>query len=177
VEVVKVGRWFALVLLVGFLVFDLCGTKPAKPLPPAAEVERAAAAAQGGDTVSFDQLAGFPAPWPDPEKPFVAPSVPADVKALDGKRVTIAGYIVPLEMKGEKASRLLLCRYAKGCCFGGVPQSNELIDVEPQEADGVKPETHVPTIFTGTLRVRTPANLEELSAGLYRLEDAQVVSP
>jgi hypothetical protein len=185
VEALKVGRWFSLILLLGFILFDLCGKPASVPLPPESEVA-AHAAARGARPVTFDELASFPCPWPESfEDPppgggpatgdaprWTPPVVPEEIRALDGSRVTLAGYVLPTEMEGGRVLGGLFCRYAAGCCYGGQPQANELVELRIADPRGFEAETHLPVLLTGTLRVRSVGSPKELLNGIYVLEDA-----
>jgi hypothetical protein len=183
VEVLKIGRWFCILLLAGFLVFDLCGRKPA-PLPTSDDV--AAAAATGyrgprggptlpaGEPVTFEQIGDFACAWPPRETAFVAPAVPDEVRALEGRRIVIGGYALPTAIDGDLATAMLLCRYDAGCCYGGVPKPNEILEVIL--ADGViRLPPHEPVIMSGVLRIRDAKTQDDLTSGLYILEDARRV--
>lgn len=177
-EVLKIGRWFCVLLLAGFLVFDLCGRKP-QPLPSNEDVAAAAArpAKSGakvpaGEPVTFEQIGDFPCAWPPRDQEFVAPEVPESVRALEGKRVVLGGYALPTAMEGDLATAMLLCRYDAGCCYGGVPKPNEILEV--MLADGViRLPQHEPVIMSGVLRIRAATKHDDLTSGLYILEDAR----
>lgn len=51
------------------------------------------------------------------EAPF-----PPQVQALDGKPISIEGYIVPLEFEDDRVSAFMLLRDNLECCVGGAPE-------------------------------------------------------
>lgn len=51
-----------------------------------------------------------------------------DVMALKGKRITISGFMVPLEAK-EKSTHFLLSRRAPTCAFCPPGEPNEIVEV------------------------------------------------
>ena len=62
------------------------------------------------------------------------------VKSLQGKNVKIAGYVLPLNMKGEEATEFLLVPYVGACVHVPPPPANQIIYVAPEkslEVDGL----------------------------------------
>lgn len=93
-----------------------------------------------------------------------APVVPE----LDGKRVRLPGFVVPLETDGTRISEFLLVPYYGACIHVPPPPANQTVDVRlpPELAFEGKP---FDTIWvTGTLKV-TPTSSELAQAG-YRIE-------
>jgi hypothetical protein len=97
--------------------------------------------------------------------------IPADVKALDTKKVTITGYMMPLKEQGDKSTEFLIMRTQSSCCYGIAPAINELITVKAS-GEGV------PTIMDdlvqvqGTLRVGTVRE-DGYIVGVYQMDDAK----
>lgn len=48
--------------------------------------------------------------------------IPADIKCLDGKKVVIRGFMLPLKVENEKATEFLIMRNQGACCFGTMPK-------------------------------------------------------
>ena len=99
-----------------------------------------------------------------------APVVPA----LDGKRVRLPGFVVPLETDTAKISEFLLVPYYGACIHVPPPPANQTVYVRlpPELAFEGKP---FDTIWvTGTLKV-TPTSSELADAG-YRIE-ATAIAP
>lgn len=89
-----------------------------------------------------------------------------DVKAFDGKQVTITGYMFPLQASSGQ-NHFLLSAYPPSCpyCLPGGP--TELIDITGQSL----PFTYDPVTLTGTLHLLAGDALKE---GLfYRMTGAQ----
>lgn len=83
---------------------------PSRPLP------------KGGDLLGWDVLARVDFKM-TPER--YVPQFSPELKALDGKEVKIAGFMLPLEA-GKKQKRILLTRMPVTCTFclpGGGPES------------------------------------------------------
>jgi hypothetical protein len=137
---------------------------------------------QDGDVVGFDQLAGYkvtlnnellfntnrPA-WADQQ---IAAMIPDRIRAADGKRISVDGFMIPLEYSGKKVSKFILAMNQNTCCFGGNPQIHEFIIVSVAGA-GVNDEMDIPLRVTGVLHVAVIRNQGKLT-GLYRLDGQSV---
>jgi hypothetical protein len=55
--------------------------------------------------------------------------IPANVKALNEKRVAVRGFMLPMKLDHGLVTEFLLLRNQMGCCYGLSPSMNELIDV------------------------------------------------
>src|SRR6185436_19382183 len=74
----------------------------AKTEPPPAVKQRP----DGFWEVSFANLASFPYETPPADKPpspGAVRKIPEDIRSLDGKRVRLAGYMLPLKLEGGLA--------------------------------------------------------------------------
>ena len=103
-----------------------------------------------------------------PNPTEVAFEFPPSVKALDGERVSIVGYQIPLEWDesdpgNPRVTRFMLVRDLATCCFGGIPRPDEWTDVTASEP--AQYWMYRPIRVTGTL-----------SVGLERQEDALMTS-
>ena len=120
--------------------------------------------------VTFTTLGSFDYELPDPLDPAVKPNlaqVPPAVKALDGLRVTIRGFMLPIDLDQSGVSVFMLNGSADMCYFGAPVRMNEWVLV--RMTDGRKAKfTHLPVAVSGRLEVG-----EELKHGrvvsLYRL--------
>jgi hypothetical protein len=97
--------------------------------------------------------------------------LPEAVKALDGKRVTMAGFLLTLyEFDDIKDFSLVASHWS--CCFGMPPGLNGWVHVTLAAGQAGLPNTAEPIKIAGTFRVR-----EEQEAGyvvsIYGLEDAE----
>jgi len=93
------------------------------------------------------------------------------VKALDGKRVRIAGFTVTLERNDQGIRELLLVPYFGACIHTPPPPANQIVHVLP--ASPVPPDQAIfPVWVTGTLR--TVAAVTAEGATGYRIDNAQV---
>ncbi len=112
----------------------------------------------------------------------IAPAGPADptsalvpeaVRALNGRAVSIQGYMVPVEYDDEGTTRFVLLRCTLACCFGKLPRVNEWIDVTVIGGKKVPCVQDRPVEVSGRLIVKE--DLQEGSlVGLYSLEAEKV---
>lgn len=93
------------------------------------------------------------------------------VHELDGQRVRIPGYIVPLDFSGTELSEFLLVPYFGACIHVPPPPSNQIVYVKLKDpfADG---GMFVPVWVTGTLT--TQAHLNQVGDAGYTLEATEV---
>ena len=117
------------------------------------------AVARGYLKLGFDKLAAFKfvAPTYDPvADPRAAPptgddQIPAEVKAWNGKKAVITGFMLPTALKDGKATEFLIMANQMACCFGTVPNMNEWVIVKMPA--GVAVTQDVPISFYGVLKV------------------------
>lgn len=118
-----------------------------------------AAAAAEPRTLFFGDLASFDY---DPQAPEKKGKVVVKGKALDGvvpelilsqsgKAVEIAGYMLPLALKGDKVEEFLLLPDTMACCYGSMPKPNEFVLVRMRK--GVNLFENVPLRVSGKLKV------------------------
>jgi len=132
--------------------------------------------------VGFDKLASFNFVLTDevvngPSRQNPAPSaphnqIPEDIQKLDGRKVGIQGFLLPVKMDDGLAVEFLLMRDRSFCCYGTPPKINQWITVHLR-GRGVKPVMdQVITVF-GTLHV---GEIREngFLAGLYELDAEKV---
>lgn len=133
-------------------------------------------------------LAGAQPP-PDPTAQSLPPSIPegdwlsrrmeqpgrgkppAVVQELDGKRVRIGGYVVPLDFETDKVYQFLLVPYVGACIHVPPPPSNQIIYVETAEGFQIS-GLFDPVYVTGTIRT-TRQNTGLAETG-YLIPDASV---
>lgn len=108
----------------------------------------------------FDLLAGFkvtPPPFdpnakPGSDGPSLGSQIPDAIRALDGRKAVVTGFMLPIKMEGGRVTELLLMRTQMMCCYGVVPQINEWVLV--RMAKGVHQLMDVPVSFGGQLHVK-----------------------
>lgn len=125
----------------------------------------------GYQNVSFALLSDFDYEVPDPLAGPVASQpaneIPPKVKALNGRKVAVRGFMLPLDLDQDGVSQFLLNGSFDMCYFGAPVRMNEWILVTM--GNGKKtPFTHLATMVYGTIEVG-----EEVRNGrvmsLYRL--------
>lgn len=131
----------------------------------------------GYQPTSFTVLARFFLKLPQPGSPADAtPSarwesiraqIPEDVLAMDGKKVALAGFILPLVVSGGRSTEFLLLRTQSACCFGMVPRVNELILVK-MAPPGVTPMLDTPIVVGGKLSLKWIGEGGQLT-GIYEM--------
>ncbi|OOG21800.1 hypothetical protein B1C78_15985 [Thioalkalivibrio denitrificans] len=83
------------------------------------------------------------------------------VEALDGERVRIGGFVVPLEGDGERVTEFLLVPYEGACIHVPPPPPNQVIHVQMQ-APGARLRLFDAVWLTGTLQARrVPSDLAD----------------
>lgn len=125
--------------------------------------------------VGFEHLASFiytPAPESAPPTPGSTARLPAEVRALNGKRVSLTGYMLPTRLEHGLAVEFFIVRTAAMCCYGVTPQPHEWVAVK-MKGKGLVPLSDVPLHFTGTLHVGEIYEGDTF-VGFYRLEGESV---
>ncbi len=101
--------------------------------------------------------------------------IPDGVKALDQKRSSIRGFMLPLKVEGGLVMELLIMRDQSMCCYGVVPKINEWISVK-MLSKGVKAIMDQPVTMYGTLHVGEMRENGYL-VGIYRFEAEKMELP
>jgi hypothetical protein len=112
-----------------------------------------------GKPVDEDQQAGD-----KPEVKAYKHEVPARIKSLDGSKVRVTGFMLPLEMEKGLATDFLLMKNQTLCCYGVYPRENEWITVH-MRGRGMRAVLDVPVTVEGELYVGTQPGQE----GIYRM--------
>jgi hypothetical protein len=95
----------------------------------------------------------------------------AVVASLDGKRVHIGGYIVPLDFNATRVTEFLLVPFVGACIHVPPPPANQILYVKAEQGFEVR-GTFDPVWVTGMLKV-TPAYTGLAEAG-YSLDAEKV---
>lgn len=153
-------------------------TTPVAPVaasPAAAEKLAAPGLDNGYLKLGFDQLASYaftppafdPAADPKATPPTGEEQIPAAVKAWNGKKAVVTGFMVPVKMDKGLVTELLLMRNTMACCYGSVPNMNEWVVIKMKK--GVSPLMDVPVAIYGSLKVGAMFENGYMT-GLYELE-------
>lgn len=155
---------------------------PAPPRPLVAPTEKI----EGHLRVGFDVLGGYAFQLSKEDalvsgtggEPAVAAralgQIPEIVRKLDGQKVLVTGFMLPMKMEGPLVTELLLVANSTLCCYGVVPPMNQWIVVKL--AKGVKHQPDVPVQVFGTLRVQPRFDAGALSA-IYHLDGDRMRAP
>ena len=98
-------------------------------------------------------------------------AAPAVVAELDGKRVRIGGYVVPLDFDATKIKEFLLVPFVGACIHVPPPPPNQIIYIKAAEGFEVTGQFD-PVYVTGTLK--TARQFTGLAATGYTMEADQV---
>lgn len=134
----------------------------------------------GYQPTSFTELSRF---FPDVPEPgtglspearwqAVRRQIPADVLAMDSKKVALAGFILPITLANARTTEFLLLRTQAACCFGMVPRINEIVMVK-MAPPGIIPELDVPMVVGGILHLKWIGEGGQLTA-IYELHADRV---
>jgi len=136
----------------------------ASPSPAAAPVAKTPApsfTSVGGQpyrNADFQLLASYP--FNAPNDKLTAPGaiaevekqIPASIKALDGKKVMIKGFLVPIKDVEGLSTEFLIVRDQPTCCYSGMTAITEFVSVKVQ-GKGVATILDQPVTVQGTLHV------------------------
>ncbi|MCE9635163.1 MAG: hypothetical protein K8T90_05590 [Planctomycetes bacterium] len=164
-------RWAAVGVLAAFVVFDLCGRRRGLPLPG---TEAIAAVAGDAQVVPFERLSDGDRPFPPGGAAYVGDAVADDVGALVGRRIAVAGYMLPTVLEGDRATQFILCRHANGCCFGAAIEADDLIDCAVADPEGAPIVSLIPVLVVGVFRVNPARTGADLASGLYGMDAVEV---
>ena len=149
---------------------------PRPVAPPPAPQERPKGLEDHED-VSFDRLSSYAYEVFELKKgEQPKEQIPASVKALDGKKVAVKGFMLPYRNVGEGVTEFILLRNQGLCCFGTVPRMNEWIHVKMAPGKGAPYAIDLPITVFGTLAVGEEYEKNVLMS-LYRMESTAVVVP
>lgn len=135
------------------------------------------------ELVGFELLAafnyvppGYETMVPGAPPPTDAPpknQIPDYVRALDARRISITGFMLPTKFKDGKVTEFLLMKDQSGCCFGAMPRINEWIIVKMMQG-GIPPLMDIPLTLIGKLKVGELYEEGYLS-GIYQLEGEKLM--
>ncbi|MDB6116190.1 MAG: hypothetical protein JWQ62_3135 [Lacunisphaera sp.] len=146
---------------------QIAAATPDQPLKPEPD---------GSWNVSFGQLASYKLEAPPTgtvAKPGSVERIPEPLRKLDGQRVRLSGFMLPVKVEGGLATEFLIVRNPLVCCYGMMPAPNEWVCVKAP-GKGVPMQMDTPLQFSGTLHVGEIYE-NDFFVGVYRL-DADNVS-
>ena len=95
------------------------------------------------------------------------------VKSLDGEKIKIAGFVVPIDLERKKINEFLLVPYYGACIHVPPPPANQTIHVlahDEMTADG---QLFYPVWVSGTITISNFSS--SIGDSGYRLEDASIM--
>jgi hypothetical protein len=101
--------------------------------------------------------------------------IPATVKALNERLVSVTGFMLPTKVQDGFASEFLLLKNQSMCCYGKMPNMNEWVTVR-LPGTGMKPIMDRLVTVTGTLHVGEIRENRFL-IGIYRMDGEKVELP
>ena len=104
-------------------------------------------------------------------QPQASAGPPAVVEALDGKRVRLGGYVVPLDFDATKVKEFLLVPFVGACIHVPPPPANQLVYVKSEQGFDVK-GSFDPVWVTG--RMQTKVAFTGLAEAGYSLDAEKV---
>lgn len=139
----------------------------------------------GYSNITFSVLSGFDfgltqdvastSASPEATAALATTQIPPSVRSLDGRKVVIEGFLLPVKMNNGLAVEFLLMRNQSMCCYGVAPKINEWITVQAS-GQGVKPVMDQPIAVAGLLYVGPILENGSL-AGIYRLDAEKIGAP
>jgi hypothetical protein len=96
---------------------------------------------------------------------------PESTQSLDGERVAIVGYMIPLDwVPGEdRITSFMLVRDFAQCCFGGMPRPDEWIDVITPLGESAGFYAYRPVRVIGKMRVGLDRPADAMVASVYQM--------
>ncbi len=94
------------------------------------------------------------------------------VEALDGQRIRLPGFVVPLETDANQMAEFLLVPYFGACIHVPPPPANQTVHVLTADGAAYQGELFDTVWVEGRMRVEQFSN--ELGDAGYRIEDAEV---
>ena len=136
--------------------------------------------------LNFDVLSDFQADAPDMVKPKGEilvkgkkkdSTVPEPIKALNGKKISVSGFMVPMIMDRDKVSSFILAQSRMACCYGVVPKLNQWIYVKMDAGKTAESMMDIPITVFGTFSVGREFDSGNNGWCLYRMTSDKIEAP
>jgi hypothetical protein len=136
--------------------------------------------------LDFNVLSSFPADAPPLNNPRMDPrikvktptaQVPESVQALDGEKISVAGFMIPMITNKDQVSSFILAQSRGSCCYGLTPKLNQWIYVEMEQGKTIESIMDIPVTVYGTLAVNNALLTENKDWCLYRMSGEKVELP
>jgi len=115
--------------------------------------------------------------FPDVEDGENVPDqIPASIKQLNGRNVSIRGFMLPVTQKDGNVTEFLLLKDQSLCCYGTMPQMNEWVHVIMKPGQSAPMVWDIPVTVFGTFEVGEVFENGVLMT-IYRLRYEKLVKP
>ena len=94
---------------------------------------------------------------------------PDRIRALDGQRVALTGYMIPLRWDENRVPHFMLVRDLLQCCFGGAPEPDEWVDVD-MAPEGTTYWAYVPVVVRGTFKLAGQSDEAGYATGAFAIK-------
>lgn len=155
------------------------------PLPEGAKIE-------GYLNINFNEMADFPYYVLDPDDPdmVIGPEeaaddeqakkikalaklgdkqIPKEVQDLHGKKVTVVGFMIPIEFDKGTTNEFVLIRVVPSCFFCQKPQITDWIEIKVEEGKRFECNTADPLQITGTMKIGAVRE-DGIVTSIFRME-------
>jgi hypothetical protein len=160
---------------------DAPAPAPAAPAAKTGSIHTTLVGGQAYRNVDFQWLASYPFDAPnekvtnDTAIAQVEKQIPAAIKALDGQKVMVRGFMVPIKDVQGHATEFLLVRDQPTCCYSGMTTITEFVSVKVP-GPGVESIMDQPVTVRGKIHVG--AVLESgYVLGIYQMDGEKLVDP
>jgi hypothetical protein len=156
----------------------------ASPATPAAKPEAMRTVKVGGEeyqVADFQYLASFPLETPTIKVSSEADiakfesQIPASIKGLEGKKVMVRGFMVPVKDIQGRTTEFLIVRDQPTCCFSGMTTITEFVTIKVP-SPGVETILDQPLTVQGKLHVGAQMDSGYI-LGVYKMEGEKLVDP
>jgi hypothetical protein len=137
------------------------------------------------DLVGFDKLSGFPMLMTEALEyctnhseiadATINKMIPKTIHDLNGKKVSIEGYIIPLSYADDKVTEFLVARDPMGCCYGAPPEIHQFVRVKVKPP-GINSTDYYVIRAHGVLKVGADRSRGGGLGSIYRM-DADTAGP
>jgi hypothetical protein len=140
-----------------------------------------AAAQNGYVSVDIYTLGGYYYVMPNPadvkaKKPFKS-SIPDRIKVLNGKRVTLGGFMIPFDQAANQVREFMLVASYDACGFGDLPVNlNDWVHVTMRPGKGAYYSSD-PVSASGLFTVGEEFDTDGFVMSIYRLDAEGVSAP
>ena len=99
---------------------------------------------------------------------------PDRIQALDGEKVALTGYMIPMIWEDSKVKNFMLVRDLMACCFGGSPEPDEWVDCTMQN-EGCSYIQFIPVTTQGTFYIQGISDAAGYATGAFRMDATSAV--